>query len=77
MPMPIISVRLSDDEYASLKKRAGKGRGALSHYLRQRIQEPSPVTCEIAVAAPATTTGQSVIQWMTGHVGPNLNLRTL
>lgn len=74
--MPIISVRVTDAEHAALVQRAGRGRGALSRYLRQRITQPS-TTVTVSVVAPTTTTSPSFIEWMTGHVGPNLNLRTL
>lgn len=74
--MRIISVRISDEEHASLLRRAGKGRGALSHYIRRQLKEPASAVT-VSMAAPTTTGGQAFIEWMTGLVGPNLNLRTL
>lgn len=72
--MKIVSFRLSDDEHASLVQRAGSGRGALSDYIRQQLREP---VATASFAAPKTTTAAAFVEWMTGHVGPNLRLRTL
>ncbi len=71
--MRIISVRLSDEEHASLMRRAGKGRGALSRYLRQRIQEPRYT---VAFSAASTVAAPAFVEWMTGHVGQTLTLRS-
>jgi len=77
--MKIVSVRLSDEEYASLQRRAGKGRGALSRLLRRLLAEPTaPVT---AVSATETTSaaGRTVIECLGQYYrgGGTINLRSL
>ena len=74
--MRVVSVRLSDDEHESLLRRAGGGRGALSNYIRQRLAEPA-ITLKLSAPAKTTTTATGgFVEWMTGHVGPNLTLRS-
>lgn len=71
--MKIVSVRLDQAEYVSLLRRAGPGRGALSRYIRRQLTEPAAM---VRVSG-TTTSAPAFVEWMTGHVGPNLHLRTL